>query len=195
MYVVSKPSDKINEIEGSPYFEEQYTPGILFDEKGKTEHAYFRYNVAKDQVEIKIAPTQEQTFILPRYQRYSYQLKNYSYILDKLSSDEGKMLEGYFMEYFKGTHSRLLAKPTIKLIPGKEAKTGYDKARPAHLEINQIYYLQLEDGPLHEVRLKEKDFKKYLEDKQGMKSYFSTHKIRDMEDVKKMLEFYDTSVE
>ncbi|MGB8704139.1 MAG: hypothetical protein WCD31_03825 [Gillisia sp.] len=192
--ITTKPDERINDIEGSPYFEEQYVQGTLLDKEGKTQHAYFRYNVSKDQVEIKVAPQQKQTFVLPRYPRYSYRLDNYTYILEKLTTDKGNSLEGYFMEYYQGAHSRLLGKPDIDVIPGTKAKSGYDKPKPAHINIDQVYYLQLDGGPLHEVRLKEKDFKEYLEEKPGMEKYFDDHKIKDIEDVKKMLEFYDQSV-
>ena len=194
MQILTKSSNDINKIEGSPYFEEQFTPGILNDKEGKSQNAYFRYDASKDLVEIKIAPSQKQTFILPRYPRYSYKMRDYTYILDKLSTDKGKQLEGYFMDYYNGSHVRLLGKPDVEITQGREAKTGYQKATPAHINIDQVYYLQLDGGPLHEVRLKEKDFKEYLEKKPGMEKYIDDHKIKDIEDVKKMLEFYDQSV-
>ncbi len=80
------------------------------------------------------------------------------------------------------------------MIPGTKAKSGYDKPKPARIKIDQVYYLQLDGGNLHEVRLKEKDFKEYFEDKPGMEKYFDNHKIKGLDDVKKLLEFYDNSI-
>ncbi len=39
--------------------------------------------------------------------------------------------------------------------------------------------------------MREKDFRKELSDKSNMKKYFSEHKVKKIEDVVEMLEFYE----
>jgi len=185
-------SEVISEMTGSPYFEDRFMPGIIEEVGGKKQNAYFRYNVKDDQVEVKVSPSQSEIYILPRQQKFVYQLKDYSYILGSFNVQDIGLLKGFVNSYYNGDNVIFIGKPYVTVSQAQPAKTSYQKATPASINVGINYYFGLKDGQLQEVKLKEKDFKNILPSSKEMKQYFDDHKIKEIQDVVEMLKFYDT---
>jgi hypothetical protein len=188
--LIQKDTEK--EIVGSPYYEQTFIPGIINEVDGKKQEAYFRYNVKDDQVEVKFSPNQEETYLLPRDQKYIYQLKDYSYVLGSFNAEKAGLLKGFVIEYVQNDKVTFIGKPFVNLIQAQAAKTGYGIATPASLNVGINYYFGLGDGKLQEVKLKEKEFRNIVPSSKEMKKYFEENKIENSKDVIKMIEFYET---
>ncbi|MGB8704143.1 MAG: hypothetical protein WCD31_03845 [Gillisia sp.] len=191
----ARDANVLNNAQGSPFFEEQFTPGILVDtDSDSSNHKlYFRYNVISDQVQIKVLPSKNEIYVLPRQDRYKYRLKDYSYILENFDTSEGKKISGYVIQYFNGEKVNFFCKPEYRIIPGREAKTSFETEQPAKLEIDPVYYLQFGDQPLQEVKLKERELKEFFRANPEMDQYFKDHKIKEPEDVVKMLSYFEAN--
>ena len=183
--------DAKDNIVGSPYYEDEFTPGVIMMEGKESLRAYLRYNVVDDQVEVRVAPNAESTYVLPKDQSISYKLKNYVYKLRRVTTDEGIGIEGYFMDYYSGEKASFYAKPTARVIRPRRESTAFNDRTSLRRDVFIDYYLVLENRPLIHVKLKEKDFRKVLEDAPGMKEYFSENKIKDEADVVRMLRYYE----
>ncbi len=188
---VQTKTDSNSELVGSPYFEEQFTPGIIEEIGGNKQNAYLRYNVKDDQVEVKVSPTQSEIYILPRQQKFVYQLKDYAYILGSFNVKDIGLIKGYINQYYQSNKVIFIGKPYVTVSQAQPAKTSYEKATPASINVGMNYYFGFEGEQLHEVRLKEKDFKNVFPSSKEMKQYFDDHKIKDIEEVKKMIKFYE----
>ncbi|RKS50466.1 hypothetical protein BC962_2227 [Gillisia mitskevichiae] len=191
MQVQTKKSVE-SEIVGSPYFEEMFTPGIIEEVGGNQQNAYFRYNVKDDQVEVKVSPSQSDIYILPRQQKFIYQLKDYSYVLGSYNVEGVGLVKGFVNKYHQSDKVTFIGKPFVTITQAQAAKTGYQKATPASLNVGINYYFGLGDNKLQEIKLREKDFKNILPSSKEMKQYFSDNKIKDINDVKKMIDFYES---
>lgn len=176
---------------GSPYVEKDFTQGVIVDADGKTQPAFLRYNTVEDVVEIKMKRTDEDVFVLPKVKNLTYNLNNYTYVLDSFRSAEGGRMEGYFIHYYDGENIDLYGRPLPDVTEAQMASTGYGKDKPAHLSVKMEYFLSVDNKPLQEVKLKKRDFKKALPQSQLVDKYFSDNKVRSVEDYTKMLEWYN----
>lgn len=190
--LVDEKSSELNKLTGSPYYEDKFTPGVIVENDKIGPNLYFRYDVSKDQIEIKVAPDQEETYILPRSKKFSFKLKDYTYILEQYRTLNGDLLQGYVLSYYNGEKVIFIGKPVATIIPAEVAQTGYTKDKPARIDITLNYYLGIDGANLSEVSLKEKDLKKLLGNSPEMKKYFSDYNIKEINDVVKMLQYYDS---
>ncbi len=181
------------DLEGSPYFEDQFLPGIIEEANGNSQNAYFRYNVRNDEVEVKAAPSQTKVFILPRQEKFVYKLKGYSYELGSYNVLDQGLIKGFVANYYGSENLKFIGKPFAKISEGQLAKTAYEKATPAALYIGIKYYLSVNGEEFQEVKLRDKDFKNLLDDSSKLSKYFKEHKVKEIEDVVKLLEFYDSN--
>ena len=187
---ILKGQDEDNKIQGSPYFENEFVKAEILEDGNKDIDAFIRYNVIKDEIEIKVNKQEDEIFILPRYDDFSYELKDYSYFQGKFATTDNRVLVGYMVKYYKDDNLLFIAKPSGKITARRAAETSYDRAQPAKYVLQTDYYLGVGNKPLTEVRLREKDFKKILDNDKNMHQYFKEHKVNEIEDVVKMLEYY-----
>ncbi|CAN5215116.1 hypothetical protein BH23BAC2_BH23BAC2_21640 [soil metagenome] len=176
---------------GTPYVENDFVNGVIMDTDGKTHPAFLRYNTIEDVVEVKLSLSEAKTFVLPKLKNISYRMNGYTYVLDSFRTDQGETLEGYFMNYYDGDKVKFYARPMPVITPAVKAKTGYEKDKSAHLNVVTEYYLSLNNGPLKNVKLKDKDFKNALPASKEVDRYFKENKVKTVQDYKKMLEWYD----
>ncbi|WBL23561.1 hypothetical protein [Zunongwangia sp. HRR-M8] len=174
---------------GSPYIDDSFLSAQINDGE-RSMSAFVRYNAVEDVVEVKIDEQNSEIYTLPKLKKIKYKLKDYEIFIDQFTDSNGETVNGYMLDYFSNQGVRFLARPEPDVVPAQPARTGYDKDKPAHLKVDMVYYLQKNGGRLEEVRLREKDFKKILSDKEKMNAYFDRNKIKNEEDVVKMLKFY-----
>ena len=138
-------SPELSNVEGSPYLEEEFQAGTLHMEGKKPLPVFLRYDVVKERMEIKPDKNITETYMLENDQDTEYLMKGNKFVLDKINA-EGKTVYGYFVELYDGEDYRLLKNPVATVSEPVKARTGYDKDRPAEIEIENIYYLSGADG-------------------------------------------------
>ncbi len=175
---------------GSPYVEKDFVQGFVVDENGKTQQAFLRYNTIEDVVEVKLNRADEKTVVLPKVKNLSYRLKGYTYVLDDLQGESERM-EGYFILYHDGDKVKFYGRPLPELTPASLAKTGYEKDKPAHLDVKTDYFISVNGGKLKSIKLKEKDLEEALPSSKEVKKYFSDNKVKSVEDIQEMLNWYE----
>ena len=189
MLITTKENDKLNDLEGSPYLEEEFVPGSAMVSGKEPLNVFLRYNVYKEQVEIKLDPRSEEIYILPMNTLASYKMGSDMLILETIVLN-GEKIFGYFFEHYDGENYRLLEKPKVTLTEAVKAKTGYEKDRPARLKIEEEYYVIKENGQVLNVPLKHRDIKKTF-DSENSKEYLSDNKIRSEEDLISFITWLD----
>lgn len=191
IYEELKPKD----VQGSPFYEDKYKAGIIKEENGMQLKAFLRYNVLDEQVYVKVKPLDQDVYLLPRQSKFSYQLEDYTYTLEKMKTTNGDIIEGYFLNFYNGKLINFYAKPVAKIVVDRKERSVFVDKKPAALEIDLEYYLKFKDQDLINIKLKEKELKKYLSSSKSMRDYFKNHKIKDESDVVKLVIFYDSSEE
>lgn len=176
---------------GSPYYEDDFQTGVIHDDKGRSLKVQMRYNALEDVVVIRPKPNSEEEYMLPKLKTITYELDDYTYFIDRLSTDNGE-LEAYFAKFHESENSTFVGQPKVDVTPAQKAKTGYDKDKPANIDVEMVYYISVDGGTFKEVRLKEKDLED-LFDSDRMEEYFDDHKIKTEQDVIEMLRFYDSN--
>lgn len=175
---------------GTPYVEKDFQAGIIHDDKGRSQGALMRYNAIEDVVVLKLNKKDPDVYVLPKLPNITYELPDYTYFIENIETDNGNK-ESYFARYYKSNKVSFIGIPDVDVIQPQKARTGYEKDKPAHIDVDMNYYISLNDGIYKEVRLKEKDFKELLGNSERMKKYFDDHKIKDEKDVVDLLKFYD----
>lgn len=189
VFTISKTPEKHT---GSPYLEQNFVNGTINDDKGKTHNAYLRYNAVEDVVEIKIENTaQSEILVLPKIKSLSYSLKDYKYILDSFRTDKGEKIEGFLIEYYNGKSFGLYGNPLPNISEAQVASTGYQQDKPAHLSVQLDYYIKKGDGTLHNVKLRDKDFKNVLPESKELNEYLKENKLKTPQDYANMLKWLD----
>lgn len=191
---IGHEQEEKKELAGSPFWEEEYIPGEIKRNGKKEIEAYFRYDVLNDQVRIKVNPSEDQFYLLPRWGDLEYETGDYSYFLSHKITEDEKSLYGYFIKYFASEDVKFFGKPLAEVLPAQRAETSYDKGRPATIKVKSNYYIQFGDEPLIEVKIKERDFRKLFNESKRMKSYFKEQKVKDIDDVVRMLHFFEEEV-
>lgn len=179
---------------GSPFVDEEFKKGAILDENGKSQPAFLRYNAVEGLMEIKLDKLQEDIHVLPRIEKITYELGGYTYFIDSKRTKDGELLKGYFVKYYDGDNIKLIGWPRPDLMEPQEAKSGYDKDKPAHLKIDMEYYLEIEGSRLEEVRLRSRDFRKAFDKNNRFKDYLSNNKIKSLEDAIKALDFLNENL-
>ena len=180
------------EYTGHYYMEKEFQPGtILVNNDDKQLSVLMRYNALKDQVEIKLGKEKDSIYVLPSLDNITYKKPGYTFRFHNHKTIEGRNVDGYFIHYYDGENIKFVSKPMAHLQDEKKPRSGYDRYKPAHFSVKEIYFLLDESGRLKEVDLKEKDFRKELSTNKKMKKYFSSHRVKTVEDVVEMLKFYE----
>lgn len=180
-------------LAGSPYMENEFVQGKIIIKGQKDQPAYLKYNVAKDQIEIKANPLQKDVFVLPRNNQYSFELKNYTYYYGNVTTSKNGYLQGYLMKFYEGDDVGFIAKPVVKIEPARAADTSYDRAKPATMKVETEYYISVDGKPYEKIRLKERVIKRKLKDSEKLETYFDEHRVNSEDDVVELLQFYEES--
>ena len=189
MQILEKKDNSSKEIEGSPYLENEFLPGVLVQKNKRSNQFYFRYNALKKQVEIKINPKDDKSYILPYSSSDIYELKDYSYHIRSLNLGKDGIKTSYFLIYYESEDLLFVGKPRLRLTKEIEKKSGYGANKPARHEVEIDWYFKKDNSAISEVDLKERDFKKFFDSKE-MEEFFDEHKIKTEMDVVRMLKFY-----
>lgn len=177
---------------GTPYYEKEFQPGTIHDDKGRSLDVLMRYNALEDVVVVKAGMRDKESYMLPKLKTITYELADYTYFIDNIHTENG-WIEAYFAKYYEGPKASFIGRPEVDVIPAKKAATGYDKDKPANIDVEMVYYLSLNGEKYKEVRLKEKDLEDFFSSDK-MEEYFDEHKIKTEKDVVGLLKFYENNI-
>lgn len=184
-------TDDVNvKMAGSPYINEEFLPGKVVVDGKQFQDVYLRFNALDDVMEIKVKPGDDEIFILPRLDKYTYKQEDKTYLLKDYITEEGEVLSGYVIKFYQDPSVLFIGKPVTKMKAAKAADTGYDRAQPAKVDTYVHYYISQNGEPVKRVKIREKDFRKIFKS-ENMKEYFSDNKVKEIGDVLEMLEYYN----
>lgn len=189
-----KEDGQSEELAGSPFWEEEFIPGKIKKNGKKQIEAFFRYNILKDEVQIKVDPNDDEIYRLPRLGELEYVTPDYSLFLSHKVTEDNTTVYGYFLKYFKNENIGFYGKPIAKILPAQSPETSYDKGRPATIKVLSRFYIQIGEEPIKEVKIRERDFRKLFDGSKRMRDYFKEHKVNEIDEVVKMLNFYAENV-
>jgi len=187
--VVGKNSLPTN-VQGSPFYNEAFSEGIINTNDNKSFKAYLRYDAFNDEMQMK---QNEEIIALLKFEKDEVEIDKvvyevYSYF------NEGSNENGYFINLTNGGNTRLLLHKGKKYIEGTKAVNTYTKDKPPMFKDDISYYL-MKDNSLNVVSLSKKNFLKLLEDKKSeLENYISDNKLklRDEKDFIQLINFYNS---
>ncbi|ROI02162.1 MULTISPECIES: hypothetical protein [unclassified Chryseobacterium] len=166
--ISSKRPDKLtyDEIEGSAYFEKQFSMASV---SPNYEDVLIRYNIYNDEVEFK---KNEDVMVLPKTDTFSRIIfRNSKNVLVLLDST------GYYFEIVKGKYT-LYKKLRTKFIDFVPAPTPYQADKPAMFRnLEPVYYIKVGDNLIGNFK-STKDLISQLPDKETLNSFLKSNKIK-----------------
>lgn len=189
MTVTLKKNENMNAVQGSPYLNEEFQRGTAVVDEKEPLNVFLRYDVSREIFEIKTEISSNEIFMLPPNQETEYRIAGDKFIYDNIRSED-KNINGYFKEHYSGEQFRLLEKPTVTINEPVEAKTGYEKDRPAKIVIGEEFFVISNDGEVKNVGLKQRDLKK-LFPSNSAKKYLKENKVRSSEDLAAFVAYLD----
>lgn len=189
--LVEKKSSVLEEVDGSPYFYEDFLYGSLQLKNKKLLKVFLRYNVAQEEFEIKLDQETDEVFVIPIENNVKYNIGSKEFFLDKLFVN-GDQVYGYFIELFKGDKYRLLKKPVVHVTDAVEAQNGFQDNEPARLSVKSDYYLLDKKGGSRELSFSNRKLKKQFRNEVA-KRYLSKHKIKTSVDLVNFISYMDNS--
>lgn len=181
MKIRTKKNANMSEVKGSPYLDEEFQYGQIEMEGKEPLNVFLRYDALNENVEIKVDKNSQDTYVLPLSETTVYTIgRERLRIKYNEVNTGGKKITGYFIEHYNGENWRLLEKPSVSVSEAVPAKTGYDRDKPAKIEIQSEYYV-IGDGTVVNVRIKHRDIRKAFESRQAQE-FLSDNRIRSEED-------------
>jgi hypothetical protein len=178
-------SEDLKKIQYKKYLNRDYKPAHVDDFKQK---AFLRYNIYDDEMEFVKG---DNIYYLKKEVGRKVKFDNNShYEVFELNGDLN-----FFLVHQKGKNS-LLAKQVVKFYEGREASSGYDKAKPADFKRkSDVLYILKEGNNLVRVPSKKKDFfNLFGSNANAVKSYMKKNKLnfKKSNDLKKVVAYVDT---
>jgi hypothetical protein len=178
-------SDELKKIQHKKYVTQDYKPAYVDDFKQK---AFLRYNIFDDEMEFMKG---DNTYYLKKEvgRKVTFD-NNTSYEVFELNGDLN-----FFLVHQKGKNS-LLAKQIVKFYEGREASSGYDKAKPADFKRkSDVLYILINGNNLVQVPSKKKDFYTVFgSNATAIKNYMKENKLsfKKTEDLKKVVGYLNS---
>jgi hypothetical protein len=170
--------DNPNDYTGSPYYNVAFLKGSILS-KGKTiaSNQILRYNVSKEEFEIRDSRNQESKIVktVLRNKDITIQIGDESF--EYISSAKNK-LRGYFIPLFKGGKNSLYKKITKKYIASQKAINSMASDIAAFYKEKEILYLVDNKGTYTELSSSKKGKLKAFGDmKKNVKDYTKQNKL------------------
>jgi hypothetical protein len=176
---------------GSPYAEESFQPGSIYEnEVPLIENFFFRYNAYEDDIEVKKkwdSPDSE-VFILTKSSNIVVKIASGIYVYNE-------EVKGYFEVLFSGNNFKLYKKTYKKLFPARTAQTSFEKDALATYKDRMEYFLLTKDNEFREIPSSKNKRIKFFGNKQSeINKYISKNKL-DMNDedvLIKVVRYFDS---
>lgn len=194
-----RTKDMFAEISGSPYTSNDFKPGTLYYKGDNSGKVYYRYNSYNEEIELKKGNLKDEPLqSLSRDKNISLvgvdgKALRFSTFIDK----NGLTQNGYLTLLKDGDYA-LYLRNTAKFTESQKAPNSFVKAIPAKFSQYEEYYLEIKGiKRVDEIQFKNKKFLKLLPDdvRISTENYLKKEgtKIKDIDDVKKVLAYLNTN--
>jgi hypothetical protein len=155
---ILRDGDLPDNVEGSPYFNEDFKSGTVHIKENEPFSAMLRYDAFRDNLEMKKGD--KFTSLLKR-EYISAKIGNEVIKIFEYTNDSNELREGYFTQLNRGKIQLLKMKKKV-FKPAKENSSTYKKDSPPRLidEIN--YYLTVNNEVAEKIKLRKKSVLSYL---------------------------------
>ena len=197
MYEATKGINSNREIEGSPYFNENWEPGYFIKTNGKATKMYpMRLNIYKNQLEFKFDENTIYVASPKPIKGFVQTAKNGSDILFMKGFDisNGDVSQKTFLQVLHNGKTKLLLHHSCRFNEGHSKDMFTGKFTDRYVSTSN-YYLMNVKGQFEQVKLKEKDILKTLESRGDELKAFIDQKdlnLKKEEDVITFLVEYDS---
>ncbi|WP_437371827.1 hypothetical protein [Maribacter litoralis] len=183
----------LSDIEGEPYFKEQFSNGILFYKDSLNLGEFLiRYNAFTDEME---SSNDSGNTVINKVDEISILLDNEKYVILNFLDDNNIIKKGFFIEKYRGENNGLFLKKYMTIKDGKEAKTSFHKSTPPSFVDHEKYYLKFSDNAPIEIKLKKNKVLNAFPDKKDLLEKFVAEKklqLETEEDLIELSKFYNT---
>ncbi|MGB5376822.1 hypothetical protein, partial [Muriicola sp.] len=177
-------------VQGSPYANEEFVIGKVFVNDQAPYSGILRYNAYQDGIEMK---TEKGIITLLKRDYLRAEIAGKLYLIENYISN-GAIRKTYFVEVSKGK-ARLLLKQGKKFVEERQATSSYSKDQPAKFEDETSYYIITEGKPAIETRLRTKDVLAALpEHNKEVAAFVKKNKLKmkTEEEVMQVLAYYNS---
>jgi len=185
-----------NSIKGTPYVVNEFMPGKISIDKQSKIYS-LRYNAFNDVIEVKKdngdlnALNKELVDVTITFTKDNKSYRVYNYI----DPDTNNNMNGYFVVATDGAKP-LLVKERIVFIEKQQAKSSYDKTKPAQYKRkDDLFFTLNNDGVAIELPSKKKDLAKaFPKHSKDILSFIKANKIKTSKqaDLVKLLNYINT---
>ncbi len=170
--------DDPNDYTGSPYYNEEFLKGsILTNGKIIAFNQELRYNVSKEEFEIKDPSNRHSKVVKTLVRSKDIEIKIGNHTFEYVSSSKNG-LRGYFITLFKGKNYSLLKKITKKYMPSQKAVNSMGKDIAAMYREKEALYLVNDEGIFTELpSSKRKKIKAFGDLNKEVKTFAKENKL------------------
>ena len=179
-----------NNVQGSPYANEEFVIGKVFVNDDDPYNGILRYNAYQDGIEMK---TEKGIITLLKRDYLKAQIAGKLYLIENYKKN-GAVRKTYFVELSKGK-ARLLLKQGKKFVQERKATSSYSKDQPPKFEDEISYYIITEGNAAIETRLRAKDVINALPDhKKELTAFVKKNnlKLKTEAEVIQLLSYYNS---
>jgi hypothetical protein len=180
-------------IQGSPYLDEELIQGYVKFSLGDSNVYFLRYNIYADEMEyldgssLKIISNPSELDHV-HVNKHSFYYTTYKF--------RNSFKEGYLEKLVDGT-VELYLKYDVDFKKYEEAKSSYHEAKPERFETGQpTWYASVENGPIKNFEVNKSGLESIFQDDYAeVQKYIKSNKLklRKEEDVIKLFEHYNSS--
>ena len=188
--------DEFNNIEGSPYANENFLTGTIFqDGKPVLTNILLRYNIFSDEIEIKkSANDKEDSYgALVKDSETFVKIFNDIYVFVPFEGSNEK--GNYFTVVSEESVFKLYKKTEVHYSAPFKARTTYERDRPANFEKKNYYYLVSKDGSFSELPASKSKIIKVMGKKEKeIKTFIKRNKtnLKAEKDLIKLVKYYNS---
>ena len=170
--------DNPNDYTGSPYYEKDFLKGsIVKDGKIIAINQDLRYNVSKEEFEIKNPNKKESKIVQTILRNKDFEIKIGNTSFEYISSSENN-LRGYFIPLFKGDKNFLFKKITKTYLPAQKAANSMSNDIAAMYREKEVMFLVNDKGVFTELAgSKGRKLKAFGNLKNEVKAYIKENKL------------------
>ncbi|MEM0931614.1 MAG: hypothetical protein AAF575_00960 [Bacteroidota bacterium] len=188
----TKSSSYANEVQGSPYLQEEFKRGGVYKNNELLVKVKMRFNAHRGEMEF--IGVNDSIYILGKAKELWAELDSRNYKILLFKNKIGQIRNAYFNKLNEG-NLKLLFKPQIDFRKGKESYDSYrPKVRPAFIK-NSSYYAKIGDNPANKINLNRKNVLKLLsKEKEEMLLFVKKNKLdlRTETDVIRLFTYYNS---
>ncbi len=170
---------RLGNINGSPYFEENFKKGIIqLNGKPQKEIVYLRYNAFSDEIEMTPHEFQyktDQAIIKDKEVSCVIEADTYVY-LPFINKFSGLPKIGYLIEKYRGDTYNLYLNKTKVYLEATQARTGLERSFPARFTDDLTYYYNKNGNTPRAVKLSKSKLIELFEDTDRAKKYLKENK-------------------